>query len=317
MTKPASPIARRIERDYALPDLVETLSAKLPASDLHSLLMEVFSRRAEALAPTQLLKQYAGNPYARPADWNAAKYRALECAMLDAAEERGARSVLLSPAAILGSCAAFGAVSQNKILSANRGLEILSDATNMLALLAAEGIKQKTLLPEDAPHRLCATHRHMRYSAQLTATRLAHFGLFTMVSAGPSQSSYAFEEKELLFHLAYYIEHWRKTHGVDLSLIISPRGGYKDGKGFIQRMRDAIARQFPDTSLRIDETENTTAYYLGLRITMHAPLFGQMREIGDMGFTNWTQKLLNQKGERLLISSNSLDAQMALLSADG
>jgi len=109
------------------------------------LLTEIFAVRADKFESYEMLKLYAQNQYAKPAICNAAQYRSLEAEMLLAAEEKGTQCIILSPAALFGCCSVFGAVSQNKVISATRNLEILSDTTNMLALNIVAGIKDGTL----------------------------------------------------------------------------------------------------------------------------------------------------------------------------
>ena len=62
----------------------------------------------------------------------------------------------------------------------------------------------------------------------------------------------------------------------------------------------------------IDKQENNTAYYKGLQATLNAQIDDKTVEIGDIGFTDWTQKLLNNTSERLLVSAMALDRQMSL-----
>jgi len=308
----SSKISRRIEQDLGLPTLTDKLINDLSASDFNSLLTEIFSSRAENISPNELLKLYAQNNYAKPAACNAAKYRRLEADMLCAAEDSGVKSIILSPASLFACCSAFGAVSQNKVISATRNLEILSDATNMLALYIAAGIKNGTLSHNEKQIHLCTTHRHIRYYAKLSSRRLPHFGIFTMVSAGKSRSSYEFEIEALLFHLHFYIDYWQKRYGSMLSVSFNRRTGYKDSDGFFNRIIGAVKTVFSDTEILIDEQENDTIYYKGLQATINAYIEGDTVEIGDIGFTDWTQKLLNNTSERLLISAMALDRQMTI-----
>ena len=53
-------IAARIARDAGVPELVELLADRLAPTDLQSLLLEVYARRARALAPNEVLRRYAG-----------------------------------------------------------------------------------------------------------------------------------------------------------------------------------------------------------------------------------------------------------------
>ena len=306
-------IVHRIEQELNVPSITEKLSDGLSASDFNSLLTQVFSLRADAMGSGDLLKQYAGNKYAKPAACNAAAYRRLEADMLCAAEAAGAQSVILSPAALFGCCSAFGTVSQNKIISAIRNLEILSDSSNMLALYAAAEIKNGAYTDRETPVHICTTHRQIRYQVTIAAGNLPHFGLFTMVSAGKSRSSYAFEIEALLFQLRFYSEYWLDKYGQRLSVSFNRRAGYKDPEGFFTRTVDAVSNELPDIEISINENENDTIYYKGLQATIRTDIDGKSVEVGDIGFTDWTQQLLNNKSQRLLISALALDRQMLLL----
>ena len=308
----AKNISRRIEQKLGLPSLVEKLSDELSPSDLNSLLTEVFAARVERNTPGDLVKSYAQNQYVKPAVCDAVHYRNLEANMLSFAEGKGIRSIIPSPAALLGCCSAFGAVSQNKIISATRNLEILSDATNMLALHIAAGIKDEAFDHASTPIHLCTTHRHIRYYPSFGEGMLPHFGLFTMVSAGKSRGSYQFEIETLFFHLRFYCDYWRNAHDSTLSVTFSRRAGYKDSDGFFHRVMEAVKDRLPDLEVDVDEEENHTTYYKGLQATLNAPIGGEIIEVGDMGFVDWTQKLLNGGGERLLISAMALDRQLPM-----
>jgi len=247
-------ISRRIEQELGIPALTEKISTKLSPSDFNSLFTEIFYLRAENISPNELLKLYAQNHYAKPAVCNAAQYRRLEADMLCAAEDKGIKSMILSPASLFGCCSTFGAVSQNKIISATRNLEILSDATNMLALYVAAGIKDGTLSHAEKPIHFCTTHRHIRYYAELSSWVLPHFGIFTMVSTGKSRCSYGFEIEALLFHLQFYRDYWLNKYGSKLSVSFNRRAGYKDSKGFFNRVVEAVKNNLTDMEILINTT---------------------------------------------------------------
>jgi len=307
-----SNIVHRIEQKLDTPSLVDKLSNELSSSDFNSLLTETFARRAERITPDELLRRYTQNVYAQPAACDAVSYRRLELDMLLAAQERGIDSLILSPASLFGCCSALGLVSQNRVISATRNLEILSDATNMLALYIAAGIKDGSLSHANDPIHLCSSHRHIRYQAELGESMLPHFGIFTLVSAGRSRSSYAFEVEAFLFHLRFYSDYWQQKHMSPLSLSLNRRQGYKDSEGFFERIVEAVKKNLPDMEVFIDERENSTAYYKGLQATLSAAINGSRAEVGDIGFTDWTQQLLNNPGERLLISAMALDRQVSV-----
>ena len=263
-------ILRRIEKHLGVPLLADKLANELSPSDFNSLLIEIFGINSGKISPSEMLKRYAQNQYAWPSACNAAQYRCLEADMLLAAEQKGVHSIILSPASLFGCCSVFGAVSQDKIISATRNLEILSDATNMLAFYIASGIKDGTLSHENDPIHFCTTHRHIRYQSVFRAGMLPHFGIFTMVSAGKSRSSYMFEIETLLFHLRFYCDYWRQKYGSMLSVSLNRRSGYKDPAGFFNRAIEAVRENMKDLEIVIDEQENHTTYYKGLQATVTA-----------------------------------------------
>src|SRR4029434_1523291 len=67
-------------------------------------------------------------------------------------------SIELSPVAPLGVCTIMGHASQNKVLSALRGTEVVSDPTNVLALECARRLRRDraTIV------RLATSHRCVR-----------------------------------------------------------------------------------------------------------------------------------------------------------
>ena len=97
-----------------------------------------------------------------------------------------------------------------------------------------------------------------------------------------------------------------------LSLEFNRRKGYKDPDGFFIRVVEAVKANITDMEIMIDEQENNTTYYKGLQATLNAHSDGKTIEVGDIGFTDWTQKLLNNTSERLLISAMALDRQMTI-----
>jgi hypothetical protein len=60
-------IIARISEEVGVEGLVELLSAQLSPTDLQSLLIEIYRRRAEALTPRDLLHHYQHNRFVQPA----------------------------------------------------------------------------------------------------------------------------------------------------------------------------------------------------------------------------------------------------------
>jgi hypothetical protein len=281
--------------------------AGLQPSDVQSLLIEVFGRLSGKTSPAGLLRDYGQNRFTKPAALNAVSYLKLELMLMTLAEQQGIKPVLLSPAGLLGSCSAMAAVSQNKVLSALRGTEILADPTNMLALLMADKLSSREWTNKvDAVH-LCAASRVARAQGITKPGLFAHFGIFGMVSSGRDSGSYLCEIDLLKKHIAFYDDFTRQHLSAQIAIILRRRKGYTDSVGFMERIGGHIQKAFPHIPLEVDNTETDNAYYLGLNFKLMLHVNGQPIEIGDGGFLDWTQKLINNKKERLLISAIGLD----------
>ncbi len=306
-----SPILERILKQSGDEGLLDKLSA-LSASDLQSLLMEVFLKRAGRVTPPQLLKEYQGNRFVKPATIDAIAYLQTELQTLTLAREMGIDPVLLSPAGQLFSCSALAAVSQNKVLSALRGTELLADPTNMLALFIADRLQKKAWSNAGQPVHAGAACRVARGQAFSGPNSFSHFGLFCAVSSGRDTGSYACEHSLLAKHLAYYSRLFEEALNTPLTLILKKRGGYKDGQGFLERTAEHIQKTLPGLSVTLETGNSDNAYYQGLNFKLMIPTGDELSEVGDGGFVDWTQKMLGNKKERLLISAIGLDRLMTL-----
>ncbi len=291
--------------------LLDKLDAMQP-SDVQSLLLEVFGRLSVKIPPAGLLREYRQNRFVKPARLDAVSYLRLELELLTLAEKMGAVPVLLSPAGLFGCCSALATVSQNKVLSALRGTEIMADPTNMLALHMADKLHSREWSNADSAVHLCATSRVARAQGFTKPGQYAHFGLFCMVSSLKDSGSYHSEKSLLHTHLAFYDSLFRQIPNAQMEIILRGRGGYTDSAGFMERMGESIKQTLPQTPLTIDTAEEANSYYKGLNFKLMLTVNGQHIEIGDGGFVDWTQKLLNNKKERLLIGAIGLDRLLGI-----
>lgn len=302
---------RRILMETGDDGLLDKLD-KLQPSDLQSLLLEVFGRLSDKITPAGLLRVYRQNRFAKPAGLDAVGYLKLELMLMTLAEQKGIKPVLLSPAGLFGSCSAMAAVSQNKVLSASRGTEILADPTNMLALHMADKLSNRDWTNTDDDIHLCAASRVARAQGILKPGLFTHFGIYGMVSSGRDSGSYRCETSLLEKHIAFYDDFFRQHLNTQMAVVLRRRKGYTDTDGFMERMGGYIQKTFPHIPLEADHAQTDNAYYLGLNFKLMLDINGQSMEIGDGGFVPWTQKLLGNKKERLLISAIGLDRLLGM-----
>ena len=296
-------IIAHIERKLVESNLVEKLSKTLTSSELNSLLMAVYEEKAAAKMPKDLLRVYEQNPYVQMSNKDADAFAKLALELFALAEKKGISPVMLSPAAILGSCSALGTVSQNKIVSALRDTEILADPTNMMAIHLANEIKKGERNTREEVKHIAAVNRVLRVQPHFEKHHYAHFGLFSMVSTGIDTGSYECERALLKKHLGFYLQFL----GKDIWVTVQARQGYTDIGGFMQTMEDLLVAYVPKERIMCIEPDMENAYYKGLNIKMYWQVEGEKLEVGDIGFVDWTQKLLANKKERCLISAIGLD----------
>lgn len=291
------------------PDLVRVLAKELSGSDLNTLLLEVFRERTEASSTADLLRRYTENRFVHPARADSITLKELELDLLKIAALHGMKPIQLSPVAPLGTASVMAKVDQNKVISALRGTEAVSDATNLLALhvcevLRGEGESHK----RSGLMRLCTTHRHVR--AQRFGDvpgMLPHFHLFCMVSAGLDRGSYGFEKQAFWEQIEIYRAIFRERFMSDIELIFSVRGGYRDAEGLAARVIAEGEARNRGVKLTMGAANADNRYYEGLQFTIKTTIEGRELLIGDGGFVNWTQQLLGNRKERLLISAIGLD----------
>ena len=298
---------RRIAREAGL-DLVEALGALAP-TDLQSVLLEVRRRQAGRLEPSSVLQRYAGNRFCGPAGVDPRQLIAVEqvaWSLLPPEFE----PIELSPLCPLGTSSAVAAVDQNKVVAADRGVEVVSDSTNVLALEAA--LRRRRAREQDGMQsvvRLATSQRQVR-AQHFGAPRLsAHFGLLGLVTAGRALPRSGFECAALIEHVRYFVSlvrHWRPGWRIEV--------GLTDFAGRTRLLEEQLLAPLAegsagDVEVGLDPDRRTgRGYYPGLCYKLHATTdSGERLEVGDGGATDWTQRLLSDRRERLVIGAVGLE----------
>jgi hypothetical protein len=302
-------IIERILREVGDKDLVEKLSEGLSSSDLQSLLIEVFGRRAGALTPRDLTNQYKHSRFVQPAqispiallefDW-------LAYSLLPPDFE----PIELSPVAPLGVCSVVSTVSQNNAVPTIRNTEVCSDLTNVLALECA---RRRRLIHRDDAHaservRLCASQRQLRAQQFEGPASFAHFRLFGLCTAGRDEGSFKFEIDALAEQVDFYLRLLNQSRELGYEtkdIRVSVTAWDEQRLDALQTgVLDVLAVKHLDTAFRFDQDRQSgRGYYVGVCFQIHArDRSGKDYFLVDGGCTTWTQQLLSNRKERLLIS---------------
>jgi hypothetical protein len=297
-------IAARIARELGAPDLVDKLIA-LPQNELTSLLLEVFRRRERSSA--DLLAQYKRGGAAAPSNTDARVTAAVEAHAFAAAA--GFEALALSPVAPLGLNAILGDIDQNSTLAALRGLEVLADPTTVMALESAARRKR-----DAGEVRLCAAARMLRMQPFDNPAYSPHFAIFGLTTAARGRAALELETAVLTEQLRVHLRFLARL-GSDGYRIADVRVELADTERDAQRLAvaepifAALRSEFPDVTFAVDPARtHAITYYRGLCLHINArDKNGDKHLISDGGFTDWTQRLLGNAKERLLVSGFGIE----------
>jgi hypothetical protein len=314
-------VMRRIARAAKVDNLLEILSTGLNPSDLQSLLLEVFRGRAAAQTPARVLESYTQNRFVRPTALSPAvllRFDQLAFATASPLFE----AIELAPVCPLGTTSALAPVDQNSTVATVRNTELVSDSTNVLALECAVRRAELRKAGRDDVVRLCASHRLLRAQSFRAPGMWAHFRLFALCSAGRDTGGYSFEVGALLdqlrFHLSFIAA--LNKNGYALGSARIALTDFTGGTRTASLERDVIAplsAEFPEARVHLDPSRTAAqGYYPDVCFFIYATdAAGTERSLIDGGFTPWTQQLLSNRKERLLISGIGSERVCALYRA--
>lgn len=311
----SNPIIERIQREAGIPELVDVLARRLDPTDLQSLLLEVYRRRAAGIKPNQLLERYEQDRFVRPSDLTPqvlADFDRLVWSLLP----DDYTSVELSPVCPLGTNAAIATVDQNKVVTTIRNTEVVADATNVLALECAS--RRRRLLrinPKNRERvRLCASHRVVRGQAFQDPGLSPHFRLLSLCVAGRDEGAFQFETTSLVEHITFYLHLlYEATQpgypGSQFRVTITDLEQGRRERVLKEHVLEPLMANYPGVLCEFDpDRESGRGYYVGACFHVYATHpAGTGLELIDGGFTTWTQQLLSNTKERLLISGLGIE----------
>jgi hypothetical protein len=201
-----NPLLERILRASQGIEPLDLLAEQLAPTDLQSLLLEVYRRRAARQTPATLLSSYERSPLVRPSPVNPVTLLDVDRLAFSLAAPLF-EPVELAPICPLGTNSVVASVDQNKTIATIRNTELVSDSTNVLALECAVRRRAHLRAPNRRHQRvrLCASHRLLRPQSFTGPASFAHFRLFAVCTAGRDEGSYRFELDALAEQLAVYL----------------------------------------------------------------------------------------------------------------
>jgi hypothetical protein len=280
-------------RTHGLPDptAFAALASDMPASSLWSLLLEVMERRAKARSLADLLRQWEQDDFTAPSPIDQRTTLRVDARLLEAAADFEALE--LSPLTPLGTCSAMALASQNKIVSALRGTEVLSDPTNALALECARRLRAAP----DAVLRLCSSQRVVRAQRlppldQRPGPALhfrQHFRMFVLCTAGREVKDHGFVVAALREHIVTHLRalDLLAADGYDVTTRSLRLLATKERAAQMDRVADELQSHIPITR----EVLNHPYYSGGLRFVLNVHLGELAIPLIDGGAFDWVARL--------------------------
>ncbi len=262
------------------------LAEGLAASEVWSLLLDVMERRARGRTPADLRRQFAQDRFTSLSAVDQRTFVALDAQLLAAASAFDA--VELSPLAPLGCCSALSLTSQNKVVSALRGTEVVADPTSVLALECAARLRAAP----GAVVRLATSHRCVRAQAFPKKPGFAqHFRIFCLASAARERQGHGFVVDALAEHIATHLaaldrleQHGYAFPNRRITLLATP-----ETSGPADRIAETIR-------IPVDRKPLEHRYYDGLRFMINAGASGEGGiPLIDGGAFDWVGKLASNR----------------------
>jgi hypothetical protein len=268
--------------------MFEQLTRNLAGSELHSVLLEVMQRRAAGRQPKDVLAQYQRDPFCAPAPVDLRTSSALDAQLLAAAE--GFEAIELSPVAPLGACSVVAVTNQNRVLSALRMTEVVSDPTNVLALECAARMRARPELPV----HLVTSQRVVRAQPAPKLPGYAqHFRMFVLGSAGRETRDHCFTVETLVRHVRTLLAALDRLERLGYSF------GVRRVEVFAtqarQRIADRVAESFGTIATRKPLEHG---YYSGgvrYQIWVTVPADGSSVPLVDGGVFDWVARIASNR----------------------
>lgn len=274
----------------------------LSPSETTPLLLALARRQAARRSPADLLAQLRRDAFVQPSALDQRTLHRLDGLALDLAHDFEA--LALSPVAPLGACSALAPTAQDRTLSAARGTEVVSDPTNVLALVAADRLTAKAR--DDV--RLCTVHQVLRAQPIPPQSGFSrHFRLFATLEAGRARADDGFEVAAIARHVALYDALFDAAAALGCAAPGRRATLYvAAGREVLaRRVRERLAATVPHVTLV--EESFASRYYDGLRVFFGArAASGEHVPLADVGLFDWVARLAGNRKLRCVASGFGL-----------
>ena len=294
------------------PEALEALHLASP-SRTTPVLITMARRQAERRRPAELLEQLERDAFVAPGALDQRRVHELDGLALAAAAEFEA--VQLSPVAPLGVCSVIAPTSQDRTLSAARGLEVVSDPTNVLALLSAQRLRRAP----GSDVRLCTVHQVLRAQPLPKGAGFSrHFRLLTQTEAGPARADDAFEVDAIARQLAAFERYLDalRARGAEFPGVRATLQVAAGREVLATRVAERLTSALPRIAVVREAFESS--YYDGVRVLLGADApGGEHVNLGDVGVFDWVARLTANRRMRFVASGLGLHRAATMFGPTG
>ncbi len=301
-------VKKGLKKKIKYKEVIHSLTEVLDRSELQSLLLDVFQKKATQISPSVLFGNYKTNRFVKHSQLDPLLISKFDVLAFETLPDNFKR-IELSPVSPFGSCSSIATVNQDKVISASRNVEVTSDATNILAIEAA--LQRKNIIVEaqniSYDIHLAASHRVIRTQLFENEKFTPHFKLFNLCSAGRDKGDKAFEIEAAIAHLEFYISllykvlDLKEIKQITVRLLNFNKGNELLKGGILKHFAKQVHEKI---HFMVDQKDvNGMNYYEELRIMINVTNSkNQTLHLVDGGYTDWTRKILSDKKERLFTS---------------
>lgn len=294
----------RIVKTLGEPDIVRKLASELAASDLTTLLLAIAAERASRVRPSDVLTRYREDRFSRPGTAPFLGLREIESLFVSAVPETWSW-VVSSPLIPFGTHVALGGISQDWVVATVRANEVAADPTVALGLEAADRRRDSSSRRTREPDRLATIQRIVRGQLYKSPKAFSHFSIFALATAGRSQPREQFDVAALEEHLAVFIAALSPV-AASVEIVLSTVDTHP-GLDLVESVRSRWSDREDITISEDRERLPRQRYYRRACFKVNAVIGTETLEVADGGFTDWTERTLEDQHERLLISGAGLD----------
>ncbi len=283
-------------------ELYWDLAKQLSPGQLSQWLMPIMQQQSERLTPAELFRRWSEHGLSQPAE-DTLSLKEEELQLLRRAKAEGFSPVSLSPVTPLGTVSAYEKISQHQVLSALKTAEVVSDSSNVLALLLTHRWKQRQ---QDL--RLSTVHRVLRPLAAKTPQHKAHFLMFTLAELIPQKSPEA-----LIAGMMRQLK--VQTHALASTPLRLRLLAYPGDHRLFERLKSVLGdaqNLSPHWHLEWVSAPAQNTYYLGCRVLIDVQRDRTWLNLSDLGIVDWPARLSGQGHLRLVISGTGVERRLGL-----